>query len=50
MELGFTRNDCRWKTELHECPWGYDYDHEHPYAEDCDDFRYIKDPESKFKE
>lgn len=47
-EPGATCNDCRWKVERNECPWGYDYDEEHPYAEDCCDFRNVNYPESAF--
>lgn len=49
QEPGATCDDCRWKIERHECPWDYDYDNEHPYAEDCIDFRNINSPESVFK-
>ena len=44
-----TCEDCRWRTERGECPWNYDY-LETDYAEDCDDFRYNKFPETAFKE
>ena len=53
MELGLiqpgrTCNDCRWKIEKHDCPWNYDYDEDHSYAEDCPDFRNVKFPEDAF--
>lgn len=48
QEPGRTCDDCRWKVERNECPWDYDYDAEHPYAEDCCDFRNINFSESKF--
>lgn len=44
-----TCEECRWKTERGECPWNYDY-RGTDYAEDCDDFRYIKFQETAFKE
>lgn len=48
--MGFTCDDCRWKTERNACPWDFDYDEEHDYAEDCIDFRYVKFPETAFKD
>lgn len=53
MELGLqgpgaTCNDCRWKIERNECPWDYEYDEKHPWAEDCPDFRNIGSPHSVF--
>lgn len=44
-----TCEECRWKTERGECPCDYDYLGT-DYAEDCDDFRYDKFPETAFKE
>ena len=46
-EPGFTCNECRWKTERHECPWDYMYE-ETDYAEDCMDFRNISFEETAF--
>lgn len=48
--LNFTCDDCRWKIERHGCPWNFDYDEEHPWAEDCIDFRWIKNESDAFKE
>lgn len=50
QESGSTCDDCRWKVERKECPWGFDYDEKHSYAEDCCDFRNAKYPESRFKQ
>lgn len=47
---GFTCDNCRWKIELNDCPWDYDYDKAHSYAEDCCHFRNISDHSSKFLE
>lgn len=49
QELGATCNSCRWKIERKECPWNFDYDEDHPYAEDCIDFRNVDFPETAFK-
>jgi len=44
-----TCNECRWKVERKECPWDFMYDEpDVDYAEDCDDFRNIKDPHEAF--
>ena len=43
-----TCDDCRWKIERKDCPWNFDYDKDHDYAEDCCDFRNIKFPEDAF--
>ena len=47
---GKTCDDCRWKVERNECPWNYDYDKDHQYAEDCCDFRDINLSEEAFTE
>lgn len=44
-----TCEECRWKTERGECPWDYQYK-DTDYAEDCDDFCYIKFQKTAFKE
>jgi len=49
QEPGATCNSCRWKTERKECPWNFDYDEDHPYAEDCIDFRNVDFPETAFE-
>ena len=46
---GRTCDDCRWKVELNECPWDFDYDKDHPWAEDCCDFRNVRFPEDAFE-
>ena len=48
QEPGATCDDCRWKIERNECPWDYEYDEKHPWAEDCPDFRNIGSPHSVF--
>lgn len=57
QEPGYTCDDCRWKVERDTCPYKltmwmsedfYDYNSDNPHAEDCIDFRYINDPDSKF--
>ncbi len=40
-------NECRWKIERHNCPWDFMYE-DNDYAEDCMDFRWIKNPEDAF--
>lgn len=49
QEPGRTCDDCRWKVELNECPWNFDYDKDHPWAEDCCDFRNVRFPEDAFE-
>ena len=44
-----TCEECRWKTERGECPLDYQYE-DTDWAEDCDDFRYIKSSKSAFEE
>lgn len=44
-----TCEECRWKMERDECPCNYDYK-DTDYAEDCNDFRYIKFQETAFNE
>ena len=49
QEEHMTCDDCRWKTERHECPWDYQYDKEDvDYAEDCTDFRNVNNPWDAF--
>jgi len=44
-----TCDGCRWKVEKNECPWEFMYK-DTDYAEDCIDFRWIKDPKDSFSE
>lgn len=46
-QKGFTCDECRWKVERNDCPWNFQYQGTN-YAEDCIDFRYIKNEAEAF--